>query len=161
MSAIWTCFEPRLQFKFNELFSGPWSEATIPISSGMVFELQIWYPKKAWANADIGHVKFLFIPGGFAFVFVAEDQASRKEYALKVRTVLKCAVSLSYSTTKLHSQIEFIEKIINAVNLFLQRLLASDEEKNKAVLQEISFLVSFHAFMKWTSNGSNSSRTGY
>ncbi|XP_060594466.1 cyclin-G-associated kinase-like [Ruditapes philippinarum] len=48
-------------------------------------------------------VKKKIAEGGFAFVFVAQDNASGKEYALK-------------------------------------RLLANDEEKNKAVVQEIKFL---------------------
>lgn len=116
-----------------------------------------------------------FFVGGFAFVFVAQDVASGKEYALKVLflndlklTLLSvCLTSFwlqfaeswlpvnGHHGTYMYIRINYAKKYVwsnlnveylvwsfSFISIF-QRLLASDEEKNKAVMQEITILVSF------------------
>ncbi|CAH1242822.1 GAK [Branchiostoma lanceolatum] len=60
-------------------------------------------------------VKSVIAEGGFAVVYVAEDLAKKKEYALKVN-LLPCFLDC------------------------FQRLLASDEDASKSIIQEICFI---------------------
>ena len=72
------------------------------------------------------------LAGGYAFVFIAQDIQSGLDYALKVRFHV---VLFIFSFFGLY--------IISIVSFMLQRLIASDADAVRNIVQEINFLVLF------------------